>query len=217
MDRGLCPLRSLAEATSSLSSNVSGRRFKEGTVDLGASWLHGLQGNVAASLIDVPGDVKVPSTASSKLGALSKTEWGSTVFYGYDGPFSEEAVRSSASIFKELLETYQATPHQPEETAEQAILKTIDAMGDGGSKDPSMRRLIQYYLSRIESENAAALSSLSAMQLLDDTELLGGDHLIPGGAGRLPPLLTEGLDIRLQTTLKRVSTMPQGAFRGTSS
>lgn len=183
-------------------AHIGGRTWTDDSLglplDLGASWIHGTNGNPLTQLADAAGAKRV------------RTDYENITRYASDG--SELSAREDAEI-DEILETL-----------EELIAEWQEEFED----DASLQAAIQVYLeaedlpaetlrqawyavnTAIEHEYAADVSDLSLYWFDDAGDYGGGDVIFPGGYGQLVSHLADGLDIRLGHIVRSVEADPSG-------
>ncbi|GLG98629.1 Possible lysine-specific histone demethylase 1 [Gryllus bimaculatus] len=76
------------------------------------------------------------------------------------------------------------------------------------------RRILDWHLANLEYANATPLNNLSLKQWneedTDGAEISGGHYMVHDGFSRVPVALSEGVDVRLNTAVRRVTYSPQG-------
>jgi len=175
---------------------IGGRTWTDDSLglplDLGASWIHGTQGNPLSQLADQVGAKRV------------RTDYENITRYASDG--SELSAREDAEI-DEILETI-----------EELIAEWQDEFDD----DTSLQAAIQAYLNEedlpadtlrkawyavntaIEHEYAADVADLSLYWFDSAGDYGGGDVIFPEGYGQLVSHLADGLGIRLGHIVRSV-------------
>ncbi|XP_024528986.1 probable polyamine oxidase 2 [Selaginella moellendorffii] len=180
-------------------------------VDMGASWLHGVcQDNPLASLI---GRLRLP---------LYRTSGDDSVLYDHDlesyalfdtagNQIPPQLVTRMGEVFEALLEE---TKKVREEFAQDMSLK--QAFSIILKRRPDLRqeglghRVLQWYLCRLEGWFAADADKIS-LQSWDEEELLEGGHgLMVKGYWPVVFSLAEGLDIKLNHRVTKISRHPKG-------
>lgn len=176
-------------------------------VDLGASWIHGIEGNPIHAL-------------AQRLNAqLAYTDYDDMTRYTAEGaPLSASADRALEALFERVLA--QATAFAERQNRDLSLQAALDAVT--ASLTPAERRNLAYAVNTtIEHEFAASAVDLSAWYY-DEAEAFDGDDVIfPQGYGQLVNALSAGLDIRLEHAVTQVAyeaagvavTTAQGVFR----
>ncbi|UTT62519.1 flavin monoamine oxidase family protein [Microcella humidisoli] len=157
-------------------------------LDLGASWIHGVDGNPVAELVDEAGLGLIETDVASSIGFDAATASGLVD----DAALSRAGARLDAAVEA----GYDADVDQP-------LRLVVDDAVRGAAADEA--RLIRYLAaSAIENEYAGSIDQLSAWWFDDAGEYGGGDVMIEGGYAQVPELLADGLDVRLSTVVTAV-------------
>ena len=160
-------------------------------LDMGASWIHGLDGN--------------PMTALAKAAgaALHPTDYESAAAFGagHERPYPTEPW--------DILETAQDWAwEQPEDMSLQAAVQALpewQALSAAAQAD--LRSAVHRM---VEHEYAADWAALSA-RTYDEGEVFGGgDALFPGGYDQLAHYAARGLTVQLKAQVRRIEAMAQG-------
>lgn len=145
-------------------------------VDLGASWIHGVDGN--------------PITAIARENGIAThpTDYDNQVVHFHD------AERRSPSARRALRRFWRLAERQPD-TDLQAVHEQLLESDPLTAPD---RRHLDYLLNTIvEHEHAADLRNLS-LESIEGGDAYGGhDAVFPGGYGQVADVLADGLDIPL--------------------
>lgn len=151
-------------------------------IDLGASWIHGIEGNPITDLAEQAG------------AALANTSYDSAVAYDASGRQlgrAEEraAARTSDEVFAALAEAQDADADQ---SVRSAIRSGVGWSGLGAEQ----RRLVDFVtVGSIETEYAGSADELSAYWFDSDGEFPGADAILPGGYSAVTDLLAAGLPV----------------------
>lgn len=176
-------------------------------VDLGASWIHGIEGNpihVLAQRLNVK---------------LAYTDYDDMTRYAAEGaPLSAQANRTLEALFERVLAKAEAFAER--QNRDLSLQATLDAVTT--DLTPAERRNLAYAVNTtIEHEFAASASDLSAWYY-DEAEAFDGEDVIfPQGYGQLVNALSAGLEVRLEHAVTQVAydaagvavTTAQGVFR----
>lgn len=170
-------------------------------LDLGASWIHGVDGNPVAELVDDAGLELIETDVESAIGFDTATS---------DGLLDDAALARAGSRLDAAVEAgYETEVDQP-------LQRVVDAAASGASA--SEARLIRYLAaSAIENEYAGPLSELSAWWFDEAGAYGGGDAMIAGGYAQVPEVLADGLDVRLGAAVTAVSWADDGVLVQTAA
>lgn len=157
-------------------------------IDLGASWLHGVNNNPLHPLV------------TKELGLpILLTDDQSQVTIGPDGQYwSRERVEQADTWLAGFV-------HRAEETGSAA--RPLDALLPARLTSDQRFTLI----ADVEHELGADINSIAANAPLGDgQELLGGDAMVPAGLERLVNYLAQGLEVRLGKVVIRIENKSNG-------
>ena len=155
-------------------------------VDLGAAWIHGPDGNPLTELAEA-GGVR-----------LSPTEWDRLRLFGADGVALAPAAadRGLASVERRIGDGAAVVG------ADASLADALDA-GTGGTTGGEP--LADWAATvEIEQDLGDDLDALSVRALDEGEELAGGDVLPEGGYAALGGALADGIEIRLDTPVRRI-------------
>lgn len=159
--------------------------------DLGASWIHGVQGN--------------PLTALARDAGLRRVETS------FDAALMLDAQGRDIAPDFSLAETLvrRAQRRASERDSDQSLADAVQALPDWPNLRVDQRRLLAHHLNAtMEQEYGGSLTQLSAWYGDASEEFDGEDALLPQGFDRLASHLAPGLDIRLNA---RVTQLAPGA------
>lgn len=177
-------------------NRIGGRLWTDSSLglplDLGASWIHGVNGNPIAKLAKDFGIKTVPTDGEN---AVEFTADGSEL---PDGVWAEmEALFED--IYEEVAEMQDSTD---EDMSLQAAFDLVVA--SRGLSDEDLHRL-NYYVHIVTALEYGADAKDLSLWWWDQDEELGGEEVIfPGGYNQISDRLAEGLDIRLGEIVKVV-------------
>jgi monoamine oxidase/CRP-like cAMP-binding protein len=175
---------------------VGGRCHTVETIDLGAHWIHGTEGNPITTIareLDV--DTTFTGGDSSYTGG-----WERLVFHGSDGrPLSADAktrgILAADAVWEDIddLRTAQAEAGEPD----RSMRELLDQLRH--SRPADELQAIQWHLTlALRDDCGAPLEEVSAHAWDDGYEVYGyGDSVFTEGYGALVRRLAEGLTIRL--------------------
>lgn len=172
-------------------------------LDLGASWIHGVEGNPLWALVE-----------SAEIQTLP-TDYESGTLYDQEGEeFS--ALIAMLMLYNDFAAFVDTTREMLDEDA------SLRALFDryAAALTPEQRSMLLYALKgALELEYAAPISALSAYWFDEAEEAEGGDVLFPGGYDQVMRVLADGLDVRLKHIVQRIEygetarvITDQGAF-----
>jgi len=170
-------------------------------VELGASWIHGVENNPIAAL------------AAAKGIKTQSTDYESNT-YGADGkPLGDDALDGIEEQVAELVEAGREGSPDTDEPLRAALDRAIAA----ADLDPSELLNIEMGITEsIEHEYATDTVNLSATNFDDGADEGGGDALLPEGYDKVVAAVANGLDVRLGHVVSRVDTSGDRAVVVTS-
>ncbi len=163
-------------------------------VDLGAAWIHGVDGNPLVDLAELADLERVP------------TDYDSLVVRGANGE----------SIGSGPLERARSRLLRGLGRGATSVGAAIDLRG--GDLDEAERELLRYVLaSEIEHEFAADARDLSIEAIDEGDEYAGGDELVPAGFRQLLTPLLGGYEVRTATPVTAISHGSDGVVVSTDA
>ncbi len=170
-------------------------------VELGASWIHGVENNPIAAL------------AAAKGITTQATDYES-LMYGADGQrLGDDALDDIEEQVGELVEAGRAGSPDTDEPLRAALDRAIAA----ADLDPSELLNVEMGITEsIEHEYATDAVDLSANHFDDGAGEGGGDALLPGGYDQVVAAVANGLDVRLGHVVTSIDTAGDRAVVVTS-
>ena len=180
-----------------------GRTFTDDSLglplDLGASWIHGVDGNPLSALADELGVARGPAT-----------DWDNEIEHAPDGAELTDALYAAADEALDAVLAYAA--EQSEQREEDAPLRDVleEALADL-DLDHDVEVVTRHYLNTsIEHEYAGSLERLSTWWWDEGEGYPGDDELLLGGYVGLVDGLADGLDVRTGTAVQRIASGDDG-------
>ncbi len=211
---GLAAARALVQGGRSVTvlearDRIGGRTWTDDAlgvpVDLGASWIHGIDGNPLWELAPALGIDTVEFTV------------GSFQFdgrpIGWHAPSGRRLTEAEAASFVADLHALDAAlpevvehapPPSTYASAVNAVLRDLRIDGDRAA------RVREYTAHRSEDLCGAPVTVLDAHGL-DEEHVPGDEVVFPRGYGQYARALAEGLDVRLSSVVRAVRQSPDGA------
>lgn len=170
-------------------------------VELGASWIHGVQNNPIAAL------------AAAKGIKTQATDYES-VMYGADG--QRRAAGTLDGIEAQVAELVKAGQEDSPDSDE-PLRAALDRAIAADDLDEAERLDIEMGITEsIEHEYATDAVNLSALNFDDGADEGGGDALLPEGYDKVVAAVANGLDVRLGHVVTSVDTSGDRAVVATS-
>lgn len=167
------------------------RVWPDAPVDLGASWIHGVQGNPLTALARACGAATVV-TRQDNAGLYIAPELAAIGVTGLGAPWAAG-----------LVERALARARQAE--ADMSLAAAIDRISPPDERTPVRAAQLEHYLAgAYEQEYAGGAHALSAWWTGEDAVFGGEDVLFPRGYDQLTGYLARGLDIRLNAMAAQV-------------
>ena len=172
-------------------------------MDLGASWIHGTNGNPVTALAHEAGATLVNTTYDNTLLHIDPAVRA----LGLRGRGTEAA----ETIFA------RAMAWAERQEADPSVQAALDAVAPRASLDPVRRAQLDFHVSATyEQEYSGGAERLSAWSI-DEDEVFGGeDALFPGGYSQIITHLARELDVRLNHIVRSVSMRSGGVTLGFS-
>jgi monoamine oxidase len=162
-------------------------------VDLGASWIHGINGNPLVEL----------ATASGAK--LARTHFEGLLPFDNDGTKLELNILLRAHF--RLTSLLARAPQNVPKSASDVSLKTVVDHAVGSTNwSGAEKRSFDLVTALTEISDAARFEELSARYSDEYKELTGGDHLVVSGYDTVARFLAKGLEIRTGVTVHRINS-----------
>ncbi|TSA01026.1 MAG: FAD-dependent oxidoreductase [Methylococcus sp.] len=183
----------LLEAQNAIGGRTVTDRSLGVPLDLGASWIHGVNKNPIAAI------------ASSLNLATSPTNYDAIQRYDYDG---REITDTEDTLVDKNYSTLMSAVSKAQRAAkqDQSLGVTINSINATKTYTPFEQRAIQYSVNtEIEHDYAADVSVMSLKYWDQDSDFGGQDVLITQGYDQITSYLASGLDIRLSTIATEIN------------
>lgn len=180
---------SVIEARNRIGGRIhTARNWPGMPMDLGASWIHGTQGNPLTALA---------KTAGAQLRA---TSYDAGLMLDGTGQEIDPDLRAAEALIAKAL-------RQAENASRDiSVLAALQALPGWHRAPPATQRLAQHLLNAtLEQEYGAPLAQLSAWYGQEADEFDGPDMLFPGGFDQLLAPLAKGLRIHLGQTVRAIA------------
>ncbi|AWD22889.1 flavin monoamine oxidase family protein [Fuscovulum blasticum] len=157
-------------------------------MDLGASWIHGTEGNPLTDLARMAGAKLLP------------TSYDAALTLGPDGAEEEIDLGQAERLLTRALRGAEAAE------TDRSVWQAVTESADWASAPAGERRLVQHLVnSTLEQEYGGSAQRLSAWHGQDGAEFDGEDALFPQGYDQITAHLARGLDIRLSHPVAAVA------------
>ncbi|MFD8705467.1 flavin monoamine oxidase family protein [Kitasatospora sp. NPDC059648] len=183
---------SVLEARDRIGGRVWTSRQWSGTpLDLGASWIHGIDGNPVTDLAKQAGAKTVV------------TDPASSTDYATDG--QEIAGPQAQSLQRWQQDTAKAlSSFQSDDNQDEAVRAVVQNALGWSSLSDSDKALISYALNDYEHEYAGSVDQMSGLYFDDDAKISGKDVLFPDGYGAVTDHLAKGMSVRTGQVVKQI-------------
>jgi monoamine oxidase len=179
------------EARKRIGGRIRTDRSLGCAVDLGASWVHGINGNPLVPL------------AAAAGARLSRTHFDRMLPFDKAGKKLDlSAVIRAHLRFESLLA--RAPKRLPASGSDVSLKTTIDDPADSTSWPPEQRRAFDLIGALTEISDAARIEDLSSKYSGEYKELSGGDHLVVNGYDTISRFLATGLEIKTGVAVHRI-------------
>ncbi|WP_344657944.1 flavin monoamine oxidase family protein [Catenulispora subtropica] len=166
-------------------------------LDLGASWIHGVDGNPLTALA---------ARANAKT---IVTDLDSTTDYSADG--SELTAAQTQALERWRKAAADAlTKFQAEEDKDAPVRAVVEDAVDWPSLSDEDKALLNWDLNDYEHEYSGSVEQMSGLYFDDDAKINGADVLFPQGYHQITDLLAAGLTIRTGQVVQRVDWTSSG-------
>ncbi|MDN4474364.1 NAD(P)/FAD-dependent oxidoreductase [Demequina sp. SYSU T00192] len=186
------------------------RRDGLGT-DLGASWIHGVDGCPVAAAVEAFG----MRTTEFTVGSYQPD--GRPI--AYFSPAAARLTDDAAARFADDVHAVDAVlagevaRSGPHDSYRDVTERALAAQGWGGARTARVREFLEH---RSEEQYGAWIEDLAAHGL-DDDDVEGDEVIFPDGYDRLPQALADGLDVRLAHVVTRLRWSADGVRVATAA
>ena len=160
-------------------------------LDLGASWIHGLDGNPLTEL------------AKQANSQIVETSYESNQIYDVDGKELSEAKEQRLDRLRDQLQQAIETAQDADEDT--SLRRIIDRLQNRLGDNDEIRQFLNFLASSdYEQEYTGSVEKLSAHWFDSVEEFDGEDGLFPGGFQQIVNFLAEGLTIKTNQIVQRI-------------
>lgn len=199
------------EARDRIGGRVVTERTGDRVTDLGASWIHGVDGCPVAAAVTAFGMPTMEFTVGGY-----QPDSRPIAYYGPDDARLDGT--TTAAFIADIHTVDAALARAIAESAPDASYEDVAevALASQGWADERTERVREYLRHRSEEQYGAWIADLAAHGLDDD--LVEGDEVVfPDGYDRLPARLAAGLDVRLQHVVTQVGWSKTGVIVSTDA
>ncbi|NMD08835.1 MAG: NAD(P)-binding protein [Phyllobacteriaceae bacterium] len=164
-------------------------------MDLGASWIHGVEDNPLTALADEVGAKRLSTSYDSAM-ALDSS--------GEEIDLEAQLEGAEALVTK-------ARKAAEDREQDQSLASAIEASAQWKKAEPTQRRLVRHHVNgSYEAEYGSDWREASTWHIDSSKEFDGGDQLFPGGFDQVTAHLARGLDVRLGQQVSRIDPRSTG-------
>jgi len=178
----------ILEANEYYGGRIQTVSFNDYYADLGASWIHGIDGNPLYSL-----------TIENNINTIA-THYDPSYIFDING---EEVTNAEWSEIEALLEQLVSLAYENPNISLKSLLSLIEP--DLNLSDKLLRTFYGSVRSEIEIPYAVDSEDISAKALTTNDSFPGEDVIFKNGMGQLTDILAQGLDIRYNTFVTKIS------------
>ncbi len=192
------------ETRSRIGGRVRTDRSLGVPVDLGASWIHGVDGN---PIIKLAKELKIRH---------ERTDYDELKLYDVSGkPVAGSRYASLQAAWEEVLAEVEALGEKAERdlSFESAVKKVLASE----KLTTEQRNFLGWRLATLDVTAAEDVSKLSLLGGDDSEGFAGGDRMFPGGYDQIVQGVAKGTDVRLGRLVKSIVTSKKGVAVETQS
>ncbi|WP_310719021.1 flavin monoamine oxidase family protein [Streptomyces lydicus] len=171
-------------------------------LDLGASWIHGIDSNPIAAL------------AAKAKARTVVTDPDSSTDYLTDGTEVEGAQAKAIAGWQRKTEDAVAA-YQDDADKDASVRSVVERALHWSSLSDTDKALVAFGLNDYEHEYSGSVGQLSALYFDSGADIKGKDVLFPGGYRQITDLLAAGLSIRTGQVVKHIDWDSSGVTVGT--
>lgn len=190
------PLHPIGQVTGATTASVPQNTTSSVSVDLGASWVHGITDNPITAIASAAGVTLVNTTAN-------------TIIQDGDGtPIPQDQDEHVDKLFNHMLDIISREHSHPHTTHSvgnmlQELLRVHET---SHPLSPVERRLFRWHITNQEYATGADITDLSPLELSETIDFDGPHCMVQGGYRQLATFLAANLaDIRLDSPVTRIN------------
>jgi monoamine oxidase len=172
-------------------------------LDLGASWIHGINNNPIAELVAEKALITIPTYYSDQEGL---ERFKSFVFHNTEGKTLPETETKKFLVLAEEFE--QVLARETEKTRDPSIEDKLQEFIQQKNLDPQSARFFRYIAALVFThEHAADLNVLSVnfTQVSNRSRVSGQNVVLPYGYNQILPDLVKNIPLALNQTVKKIT------------
>lgn len=173
------------------------RAWADAPVDLGASWIHGVNGNPITAL------------ARSAGARTAATDAESNTAYRTDGQPADEDAEDRTEHWRGIISGALAD-FQDEDGADVSLRVIADRAVNWSSLSPTDKAMVDSLLNDYEHEYSGSARELSGLYYDDGASIKGQDVLFPDGYGAITDFLAKGLTGSTGQVVERIDWNERG-------
>ena len=169
-------------------------------VDLGASWIHGINNNPIGKL-----------ARDSQIRILP-TDYDNLQVYGNNGKLlGEKEIKSADSLYQRVMKQAKAMSENLDYDI--SVAEAVTRIANQEKLTLQQQGILQWQLnSNILIENGTDLDKLSIWEWDEDEAFGGKDYLFPGGYDQIIQVLAKGIDVKLQQKVMAINYNDSGVL-----
>ncbi|MFJ9365786.1 flavin monoamine oxidase family protein [Nocardia sp. NPDC101769] len=178
------------------------RRWPDAPVDLGASWIHGVDSNPIAEL-------------ARKAGARTvSTSYDNGTDYGTNGHRLDEDATDQIGHWRDTIAKALTNAQDDADNNDDERDASLRSVAERAVNWPALpgadKVLVASVLNDYEHEYSGSVDDLSSLYFDADAKIKGADVLFPGGYGAITDYLAKGLTVRTGQVVTRIDWNDHG-------
>ncbi|MFE3798753.1 FAD-dependent oxidoreductase [Nocardia tengchongensis] len=174
------------------------RQWSDVPVDLGASWIHGVDGNPIADL-------------ARKAGArMVSTSYSSGTEYRTDGKEVDKATAAAIEHWRTQISEALTDTQDDDEAGDASLRAVAERAVNWPALSAPDKALVSSVLNDYEHEYSGSVDDLSSRYFDDDDKIKGKDVMFPAGYGAITDYLAKGLTVHTGAVVTRIDWNENG-------
>lgn len=184
------------EARSRLGGRIDSEKFDNITLDLGASWIHGIDGNPIWPIAE---------QNNIKTIVFNEDEEAFSFFHANGQPFSKEQNIVFTQFIEKVEEQLLQTPeHRPASQEIKKIIHTLDLNNSVLPQEELKTQLYAFFEYLANDPYATSLKKLTSHYPKYEGYFSGNEVIFPQGYSQIIQVLAQGLNIQKNTTVDSI-------------